>query len=202
MQAIKNIDRSTYSCNAQLRIIPSSRMSQSLHQVPLIDKVQVLSQSYSGMSNDLIAEKINQNISCVLQIVSEKNRITKCTSPKATRRFLTLKDRLRVICPEECGEFRSSICNEFETSPNTYHRIIKGKLKWKTQATRGCPLTIRRACNARHQGVDDELLNFIMFARSLRLRVTRGSLQERAEITATSLGLPQFTASNGYIERF
>ena len=97
---MKNIDRCTYSCTARLRIISSSRMSQSLHQVPLIDKLQVLSLAYSGMSNDLMAVKINQNVSCVLQIVSDKNRITKCTSPKATRRFLTLEYRLRLIFRE------------------------------------------------------------------------------------------------------
>ena len=40
------------------------------------------------------------------------------------------------------------------------------------------------------------------FARSLRLAVTRQLIQERANIIATALGIEEFKASNGYIERF
>ena len=43
---------------------------------------------------------------------------------------------------------------------------------------------------------------FVSYVRSLRLPVTRSLMQERARIVATSRGITEFKAGNGYIQRF
>ena len=45
-------------------------------------------------------------------------------------------------------------------------------------------------------------MEFLQFARSQRLPVSRTILQQRARITADRLNVPGFKASNGYIYRF
>ncbi len=156
--------------------------------------------AHTGSSNEEIAEEIGENFPSVLRIISSRSRTTKCSTPKLSRRYLPLSDRLRVICTE-CGDSRTNICRDFEIGTSTYHRTIKGKAKWKAQAVNDSSLTIRRARFTRYLGIDAELLRFITFARNLLLPVPKGLMEERARQTAVALHIPEFKGSNGYIER-
>ena len=55
---------------------------------------------------------------------------------------------------------------------------------------------------ARYPALEAELENFVSFAQHLRLPVTRNLIEERARIVTSTLGLLEFKASNGSIERF
>ena len=50
--------------------------------------------------------------------------------------------------------------------------------------------------------IDEQLSNFVIYARSLRLSVTRQLIQERARRTTQANGISNFKASSGYIEKF
>ena len=97
---------------------------------------------------------------------------------------------------------RKDICEEFQISLRTYERILNKKDEWKAEGRRGCPLKVKRMLAARYLALEAELENFVSFARHFRLPVTRNLIQERARIAASTLGLSDFKASNGYIERF
>ena len=49
--------------------------------------------------------------------------------------------------------------------------------------------------------IDDELMEFLSFARSRRQPVTRSFLQERARLAAIPQNIPEFEASNGYVQK-
>ncbi len=106
-------------------------MSESINRILLVDQLQVLTMACTGSSNQEIAEEIEQNVPSVLMIISQRSRITNCSTPKLSRRYLPLSDRLRDICRTECGDSLTNICRDFEIGTSTYHRTIKGEVKSK-----------------------------------------------------------------------
>ena len=64
------------------------------------------------------------------------------------------------------------------------------------------PHLIRCPLFERHSEIDQERNEFMQFARSQRLPVSRSLLQERARIAAMFHNLFNLKASNGYIEKF
>ena len=61
---------------------------------------------------------------------------------------------------------------------------------------------VKRQLYARYPEIDAELMEFLQFARSQRLPISRTILQQRARIAAERLNVSEFKASNGYIDRF
>ena len=76
------------------------------------------------------------------------------------------------------------------------------KDEWKEEGSCDCLLKAKRMLAARHPALEAELENLVSFARHLRLPVTRNLIQEQARISASTLGLSDFKASNGNIEKF
>ena len=72
----------------------------------------------------------------------------------------------------------------------------------KAEGRRGCSLKVKRMLAARYPALEAELDNFVSFARQLCLPATRNLIQEPARIAASTLGLSDFKARDGYIERF
>ena len=64
------------------------------------------------------------------------------------------------------------------------------------------PHSVRRHLFAKHPEIDQELIEFMQFARSQRLPISRSLLQERNRMAATRHNVLNFKASNGYIEKF
>ena len=177
-------------------------MSNSTNPILLQEKLEVLRLQHLGDSPTQISEKIGCSPDSVQRILSQKGRITKCSSPNRSRKYLTLGDRLRVVCRVECGDRHDQICTDFNISIRTLQRIVQHKMKWKSQGMQGSTLNAKKALFPRYPEVDAEIERFINFARNQRLPVTRALIQQRAMIAAKNQGIVGFQASNGYVQKF
>ena len=83
----------------------------------LQEELHVLLLSSDGKSSAEIAQETQQILTNVNRIITHRGRITKCRTPNPSRRFLELSDKLKIICPAECGEPRKDIYDEFQISP-------------------------------------------------------------------------------------
>ena len=134
--------------------------------------------------------------------MTQRSRITKCSSPRLARRYLELGDKLKVIFFGETGTPRQQILHEFSTSPRTFRRIVHKKEVLQSHAKKERPLTIKKELYGKYPEVDAEVEAFVSYARSSGLPVTRELMQERALTAALTRGISTFKESNGYIEKF
>ncbi len=70
------------------------------------------------------------------------------------------------------------------------------------QAEGVIPLYVERKIYAKYPGTDLELIQFLRFARRSRLPKTRHLIQEKAKTPNGTLGIADFSASSGYMEKF
>ena len=99
----------------------------------------------------------------VRQIVSQRSRITKFSSPRLARRYLELGDKLKVVSFAETGTPRQQVLDEFSISPRTFWRIIRKKELLQSHPKKGRPLTIKELY-AKHPEVVAEVEAFVSYA--------------------------------------
>ena len=172
-------------------------MTESSENITFFDEIQILSLSHAGESTIHVSQQLGYSVRTIEKVIPSKNCITKCRTPKTSRRFLELGDKIRVICRFQCGEGPKDIQKEFKISPRMFRRIVLQKEDCLQQAQKGSSLTIKRKLFAAYPAVDAELEKFTQFARKLRLPVTRQLMQERAKIAAQTYGVHNCKASNG-----
>ena len=148
-------------------------MSNSTDSILLQEKLEVLRLQHLGDNPTQISEQIGRSTDSVERILSEKGHIKKCSSPNRIRKYLTLGDRLRVICRVECGDRNDQICTDFCISMRTLQRIVQHKMKWKSRGILESTLSEKKAPFPKYPRVDDEIARFISFVRNQRLPVTR-----------------------------
>ena len=73
-------------------------MSNSTNSILLQEKLEILRLQHLEDSSTQISEKMGRSIDSVERILSQKGHTKKCRSPKRSRNYLNLGDRLRVIC--------------------------------------------------------------------------------------------------------
>ena len=99
-------------------------MSNSTNPILLQEKPEVLRLQHLGGIPTQISEKIGRSADSVERILSQKGRITKCSSPNRSRKYLTLGDRLCVICRDECGDRHDPVCTNFNISIRTLQHLV------------------------------------------------------------------------------
>ena len=139
-----------------------------------------------------MSESVGCTNGTVRQIVSQRSRITKCSSPRLARRYLELGDKLKLVFFAETGTPRQQVLNEFSISPSTFWRIIHKKELLQSHPKKVRPLTIKKELDAKHPEVPE---NF-------GLPVTRELMQERELTAALTRVTTTFKVNNGYIEKF
>lgn len=75
--------------------------------------------------------------------ISNKKSITKCSTPKTSKRFLELSDKIRIRCRFQCGENLKDIRKEFKISPRTLRQIPLQKENWLQLAQKGSSLALK-----------------------------------------------------------
>ena len=143
-------------------------MNESSENITFFDEIQVLSLYHAGESTIHISHQLGYSVRTVEKVISNKNRITKCRTPRTSRRFLGLGDKIRVICRFQCGGSSKDIQEEFKRSPRTFQRVVLQKEDWLQQARKGSSLTVKRKLFTAYLAVDAELEKFAQFARKLR----------------------------------
>ena len=90
----------------------------------------------------------------------------------------------------------------FGVSKFAVARVQKSEDRRLQQESLRIPHGVKRQLYARYPEVDESLMEFLQFARSQRLPVSRTILQQRVRITADRLNVSGFKATNRCIDRF
>ncbi|GFT58262.1 major centromere autoantigen B [Nephila pilipes] len=134
-----------------------------------------------------------------------KNAPTK-KPPASKRKALTLKEKADIIEEFDKNPFLSKVAlaRKFNLSRTTLHSIVaKREAIAESMMKYGSFSSMRKKSRTSpFQEIEGKLLMWLEYARSLHLPVNGFLLRQQAIIIAKDLGFAQFTASNGWIERF
>lgn len=162
----------------------------------------VLRSSNDGNAPSNIATDLGVDTCQVESVLQRRPRLERAHTRVAKRRHLPLADKLLVLHFSELNWKRGEICSYFDVHSRTVTRILRDKEKLLALDANRVPLTVQRKTYATYPAIDSEVQNFISFARSERLPVSFRMIQDRALLAAQRLGIPNFKASPGWIQRF
>lgn len=122
-------------------------------------------------------------------------------SPK--RKFLNLKEKIKVIDDSKKGVSARKLVTLYGCGRSQINAILKNSEDYLDQSYRGANLdskTKRRKTG--NEELDEVLLEWLSNCRSKNLPISGPILQENALNIAKKLGISDFKASNGWLEKF
>ena len=123
-------------------------------------------------------------------------------STSVFRKNMTLGDKIRALQYIKKKQIYTEIEMRFGVSCLTIARVKNAEAQIEAQELKSCPYSGKRQLYANYPEIDAKLIEFMQFARSQRLPVSRSILRERARMAAESSSITAFKASNGYMQRF
>lgn len=125
-------------------------------------------------------------------------------SPHAKRKNLDIDKKYQMICAVNAGNRKKQdIAAEFGVKQNTLSTILKNKdaIIQAFESSNYSPAR-KRMRTAAHSDVQDALYEWFKVVRSKNIPVSGPTLMTKANSLASELGLTNFSATNGFIERF
>lgn len=125
------------------------------------------------------------------------------SSKKVTgRSVLSLEDRVKVIKEKEKGNSERKIADMFKCGKTQINTILKSKdnilVEWEENKNRGA----KRKRQERFGDVNDLLFEWFRAARAKLLPISGPILKEKSLQIADQIGAKDFSASNGWLDRF
>lgn len=134
-------------------------------------------------------------------IPTELNDQTDGEPDRTKRKFTTLKDKLEMINRLKSGAKRKEIIKEYGIKQQTLTGIFKNRGRYANFLANNSDLALKT--NARESPkLDEPLLKFIKHRRKKNLPLNGFILRKYAKIYATRLGMHEFKASNGWLNKF
>jgi hypothetical protein len=119
-------------------------------------------------------------------------------------KYLTLKDKLKLIAEVEKGEKKKKdIAEEFGIPANTLSTILKNKNKLLENRDE-CDFNSKRKklASCVHSDIDDAMLKWVTTARDKNIPLSGTLIREKAKEFAAALGREDFLASVGWLDKF
>ena len=122
----------------------------------------------------------------------------------AKRNTLCLADKMKVIkyAKQNLSARTRKIAEMFECGRTQIQTILKNQESITRDYETNAPAARKRLRGPRYDDVDSTLYDWYCLARQRLVPVTGSMLQEEALIIARSLGINDFKASNGWLQRF
>ena len=118
------------------------------------------------------------------------------------RNNLQLGDKVRILHLYQVHKNQSKLARIWKVYRKKVKSIHDKHLSILACEANGTPLTVKRPLYAKHPAVEADVINFIKYVRSKRLSVTSTHNKERALCAASKLKISNFSASNGWLEKF
>ena len=165
-------------------------------------QLKVLSQHSDGMSLEDIAAQHSVDPMMIQNILAREERLVQSQSQPTIRNHLQLKDKLVVLHELNQGATKSALSRKFNCRRKTITRINSKKSELQAMDRNRVNLTVKKLLKTKFPEIEDHVVNFITFTRNQRLPVTMSLIQERAKMIAESLGIMNFAASRGWLDKF
>ena len=125
-------------------------------------------------------------------------------STNKKRKVLTLEQKVKVIKLNEKGDSHRVIVESFEVGKTQIGSIVKNKdeilKQWENGADGNRKIVKARRCL--YPELNEKIFEWVSSARAKNIPITGRMIQEKAIILSTELGYDDFTASNGWLNRF
>lgn len=115
---------------------------------------------------------------------------------------LTLKQKIDLIEENKINKNQTSLASKFKCSRSTVQNILKRKAELVDAYDNHAPGDRKRTKICKFDDVDTKVWQWFMSARSANLAISGPLIQEKAITVANELGLTDFKASNGWLEKF
>ena len=122
----------------------------------------------------------------------------------ATRRELSLEEKMNLIKEKEQGVSHRDLCNRFDISIGAVSNILKRKCEYTNDYETNKNKKVRRKYkNDLSQEINDDVYEWFVAQRGKNIPINGPVLQEYArEIGKQLYGSDKFKASNGWLEKF
>ena len=122
----------------------------------------------------------------------------------AKRNTLSLADKMKVIEYTKLNPSAGTrkIAEVFECGRTQTQTILKNQYSITHDYELNAPATRKRSCGPQYENVDSAVYDWYALARQRLVPVAGPMLQEEALVIASSLGIGDFKASNGWLQKF
>lgn len=122
----------------------------------------------------------------------------------AKRNTLCLADKMKVIeyAKQNQSAGTRKIANVFNCGRSQIQTILKNQESITRDYETNAPAARKRLRGPQYEDIDSTVYDWYCLARQRLVPVTGPMLQEEALIIASSLGINEFKASNGWLQRF
>ena len=169
---------------------------------PLLKCLDILSLIDAGEEKIEAAKKSNVHLSAVENILRQRTILEERITPIKQRRNLTMADKLKIAHCIEKGQKIRTVCTRFNLDERVARRIGKSSTLIRDQVQNGAPINGKRPAKPKYLQIEEKTMMFVEFLRSQRLPVSLGIIQQRARMIANELGMTEFKASRGWVEKF
>lgn len=118
------------------------------------------------------------------------------------RVFLTLEQRVQVIKLHDNGKSERKLAVSFNCSKTQINKIIKEKTsvlkEWEDFKFRG----IKRSRIAKFSDINTAVLEWLKIAKATNIPLSGPLIKQKATEIADALGIKDFSASNGWLDKF
>jgi len=179
-------------------------VSYHLPHFTLIEELQALDDIEEGVSHDAVCAKYSIVQRDVRRTIRRKQSLKKISRRCNAngRKFSTLADKVKICHAHSKMLNNSAVARTFDLDESVVRRIVKNKDTWVQQVRDGVSIDAQRSPKPKHPAIDDKLTEFVEILRHSRVPVTLSLMQTRAREVAVEMGIPEFTASRGYIQKY
>jgi hypothetical protein len=119
------------------------------------------------------------------------------------RKTLSLESKIEILSAVDRGEKKIDIANRFDIAASSLSTILKSKeqlvAEWEKS---GAASSRKRMRLSSHGNLEVALETWFTQQRSLNVPITGPLLAEKARTFAATMGIEDFKASNGFLDRF
>ena len=123
-------------------------------------------------------------------------------SPKMKRTRFSIAKKVEILDLVKAGKPRTDICREFKIAPSTLYTFLKdeGKLRKEFESNKNANRTLIR--NSPFHDMEQGLIQWVRTVRDNKIALSGPMVQEKALEFAKAMGIKDFTASSGWLDRF
>lgn len=121
-------------------------------------------------------------------------------STNKKRRLLKITTKLAIFRAIDEGRQKKDVAVTFGIPPSTLTSILKNRGKTEETVYRGC--TNKKTRAVKYEDLDKGIFDWLMEGRARNIPISGPILQQKAREIALKMGINNFQASNGWLQKF
>ena len=124
------------------------------------------------------------------------------TSPKTKRTRFTIAKKIEILNLLQNGNARSDVCRQYSIASSTLFQFIKDEKKIRSEFETNRDSNRQMIKDSPRHTLEQALVKWVHVIRERKIAIDGPMVQEQALKFAKEMGITDFTASNGWLDRF